>query len=340
MYVLLSCAVSLDGYLDDTSERRLILSNAADLDRVDEVRAGVDAILVGANTVRRDNPRLSVRSPRRRADREAAGLPPTPLKVVLSASGELPAGAAFLADGESTVYSEVDTALAGLAARGVRRLLVEGGGRVLHTFLERGLADELHLVVAPFFVGDDRAPRFVHNGRLPWTAEHRATLAEVRAIGNVAFHRHLLSQSAVDRHWLTRAIELSRRCPPTESAFDVGAVVVDAHGEEIAFGYSRETDDKMHAEESALAKLDPADPRLRTATIYSSLEPCSRRLSRPRSCSRWIIDAGIPRVVFALREPSVFVVGEGAEVLIEAGVTVVEVPELGDEVRAVNHHVL
>ena len=61
-YVLLSCSLSLDGYLDNASHRRLVLSNAADLDRVDGVRAGCDAILVGAATVRADNPRLLVRS--------------------------------------------------------------------------------------------------------------------------------------------------------------------------------------------------------------------------------------------------------------------------------------
>ena len=61
-YVLLSCAVSADGYLDDAAPARLVLSSAADADRVDGVRAGVDAILVGAGTVRRDNPRLLVRA--------------------------------------------------------------------------------------------------------------------------------------------------------------------------------------------------------------------------------------------------------------------------------------
>ena len=63
-YVLLSCATSADGYLDDASPERLILSGPADLDRVDEVRAGCDAILVGAQTIRADNPRLLVRDPR------------------------------------------------------------------------------------------------------------------------------------------------------------------------------------------------------------------------------------------------------------------------------------
>ncbi|WP_186449776.1 dihydrofolate reductase family protein, partial [Nocardioides sp. J9] len=65
-YVLLSCSVSLDGYLDSAGEGRLLLSNDADFDRVDEVRAGCDAILVGAATVRNDDPRLLVRSEERR----------------------------------------------------------------------------------------------------------------------------------------------------------------------------------------------------------------------------------------------------------------------------------
>ena len=80
-YVLLSCATSADGYLDDASPRRLILSGPADLDRVDEVRAGCDAIMVGAQTVRTDNPRLLIRDPRRRARRAARGLPEHPARA-------------------------------------------------------------------------------------------------------------------------------------------------------------------------------------------------------------------------------------------------------------------
>lgn len=336
MYILLSCAVSLDGYLDDASDERLVLSNAADLDRVDAVRAGVDAILVGANTVRRDNPRLSVRSPARRAAREQAGLPATPLKVILS-SGVLPEDAAFRADGEHVVLSgSVAAVVDALAVRGVRRLMVEGGGRVLTEFLAADVVDELQLVVAPFFVGDSAAPRWIHDGQFPWTSHDRATLASVEAIGNVALQRYLLSQDAVDRHWLERAIELSHLCPPSTTAFSVGAVIVDDAGEEIAWGYSRETDDTVHAEESALAKLADDDARLRTATIYSSLEPCSVRKSRPRSCSRLILDAGIPRVVYALREPDTYVIGEGDEHLKMAGVTVKEVTELAEAVREAN----
>ena len=88
-YTLLSCGMSIDGFLDSAGDERLVLSNQADLDRVDEVRAGCDAILVGAATVRNDNPRLLVRCPDRREERVARGLEPSPLKVTVTCHGEL-----------------------------------------------------------------------------------------------------------------------------------------------------------------------------------------------------------------------------------------------------------
>jgi diaminohydroxyphosphoribosylaminopyrimidine deaminase/5-amino-6-(5-phosphoribosylamino)uracil reductase len=137
---------------------------------------------------------------------------------------------------------------------------------------------------------------------------------------------------------MRRAIELSRLCPPSERAFSVGAVIVDGQGNELANGYSRETDPTIHAEEAALAKRTTNDPRLRTATIYSTLEPCSVRKSRPTSCSQLVLEAGIPRVVIAWREPDLFVDCDGLETLAAAGVTVVELPDLATEAKAVNAH--
>lgn len=96
MHVVLSAAMSVDGCIDDTSPERLVLSDAADLDRVDGERALADAILVGAGTIRADDPRLRVRSPARVAEREAAGRPAQPLRVVISGSGGLdPAARVF-----------------------------------------------------------------------------------------------------------------------------------------------------------------------------------------------------------------------------------------------------
>jgi 5-amino-6-(5-phosphoribosylamino)uracil reductase len=219
-YTLLSCGVSIDGYLDSVETKRLPLSNDADLDRVDAVRAGCDAILVGAATVRNDNPRLLVRSPARQRARVARGLPPAPMKVTVTASGALSPCAEFFTAGDvdKLVYAASPVAPqlrerlgdgvhvldAGhrpclrqvsqdLRDRGVRRLMVEGGGTVLTQFLTADLADELQLVVAPFFVGDSRARRFVSDGCFPYHAQRRAELAETRQIGDVVLLRYALS---------------------------------------------------------------------------------------------------------------------------------------------------
>lgn len=141
-----------------------------------------------------------------------------------------------------------------------------------------------------------------------------------------------------DHHWMRVAIDLSRQCPPVESAYSVGAVIVDADGHEIARGYSRESDPKVHAEEAAFAKLTEQDrARLNGATLYTTLEPCSVRASRPTPCAQLTLAAGIPRVVLAWREPSLFVADcQGVELLQAAGVEVLELEDLADEARAVN----
>ena len=375
-YVILSCATSADGYLDDASPRRLILSGPADLDRVDEVRAGCDAILVGAGTVRGDDPRLLVRDPRRRARRAARRLPEHPARVTLTATGDLDPGARFFAPGAlRLVYCATpavplararlgDAAvvidagdplslgfvLSDLAERSVVRLLVEGGARVLGEFLARDLSDELHLAVAPFFVAQPGAPRLnlelppapYDPGKFanPDSIATPMTLAEVRRLDGLVLLRYLLGPGGPDHRFLRWAIELSRLSPPSESAFSVGAVIVAADGEVLATGFSREQEEHDHAEEVALRKLSFRDPRLRRATIYSSLVPCGARASRPVTCVQHIVAAGLGRVVFAWREPRLFTDGQGAEQLRAAGLTVTEVPPLAARARAVNAHLV
>lgn len=217
-HVLLSVATSLDGYLDDSGAERLLLSNDADFDRVDEVRSGVDAILVGAGTIRSDNPRLMLRSDVRRQRRTASHATPDPLKVTLTTGGELDPAAAFFTTGEcpKLVYTSTpalaaverrlgglatvvdagdpldpERLLADLAERGVERLLVEGGGQVATTFLAGGLVDELHLVLAPFLIGDPAAPRFARPAAYPQGPGAPLTLAEVRRIDDLVLLRYL-----------------------------------------------------------------------------------------------------------------------------------------------------
>jgi diaminohydroxyphosphoribosylaminopyrimidine deaminase/5-amino-6-(5-phosphoribosylamino)uracil reductase len=138
--------------------------------------------------------------------------------------------------------------------------------------------------------------------------------------------------------WMSRAVELAHRSPVSATAFSVGAVIVDHAGREIAHGFSRDDDPQVHAEESALLKAD-AHVGLQTATMYSTLEPCSRRRSRPHAtCTGLIIAAGISQVVIAWREPDLFVTCEGVALLIAAGIEVIELPEFADRARAANTH--
>jgi diaminohydroxyphosphoribosylaminopyrimidine deaminase/5-amino-6-(5-phosphoribosylamino)uracil reductase len=147
-----------------------------------------------------------------------------------------------------------------------------------------------------------------------------------------------MSDSA-DERWMRLAIELAWQCPPSPTAYSVGAVIVDAGGREISRGFSREGDPAAHAEESALGKLAADDPRLAGATIYSTLEPCSQRRSRPSTCTQLIIAAGLRRVVIAWREPALFVADcQGYELLAGAGLEVAELPALAALAAAPNGH--
>lgn len=218
-YVLLSVATSVDGYIDDATDERLLLSGDADFDRVDGIRAWSDAILVGAETLRRDDPRLIVKDEGRRAQRLAAGRPAYPRKVTVTARGELSPDARFwrcgTAEHPPLVYTtgpgarrlrdrltapaeivelgaELDfgALLDDLGTRGIGRLMVEGGGRIHTAFLAGGLADELLLAVGPVLVGDPAAPRFLHPAEYPGGPTHRMRLLEVTQVGDVAVLRY------------------------------------------------------------------------------------------------------------------------------------------------------
>ncbi|MEU4415726.1 dihydrofolate reductase family protein [Nocardia salmonicida] len=225
MKVLLSVAASLDGYIDDASAQRLLLSNTADFDRVDQIRAESDAVLIGAQTLRTDNPRLLVNSAERRAARVAAGKPEYPVKVTVTDSGDLDphlrfwhtggdklvytssAGAAKLGDrldglaevislGERLALSALVT---DLGRRGIHRLMVEGGTGMHTGFLAADLVDEIRLAIAPILVGDPAAPRFVGPAEFPGGAGRRLHLAGVEQLGDVAVLNYLVSPDSGPR---------------------------------------------------------------------------------------------------------------------------------------------
>ena len=220
-YTLLSCGMSLDAYLDGPGEDRVLLSNEADFDRVDAVRAEVDAILVGAATVRKDDPRLLVRSPARRAQRVARGLCPSPLKVTVTEHADLDTVANFFTAGDSDklVYCRDRRgrprpcpAGPGRHRRGrrppgrrtpgergparARRAPADGGGRrvgahpVPDRRPRRRAAPGRRAVLRR---RPARPRRFVGDGAFPWNPDRRATLADVRRIGDVVLLRYALS---------------------------------------------------------------------------------------------------------------------------------------------------
>jgi 5-amino-6-(5-phosphoribosylamino)uracil reductase len=208
--------MSADGYLDDASGHGLELSDAADWDQVDEIRACSDAVLVGARTIRTDNPRLLVRSAARRQDRVARGEPANPQKVTITSSGDLDPRSRFFTDADSPplVYAAARAAdglgarltaaavivpvpgpdrldlgwvLADMAGRGIGRLMVEGGAQVIGQFLAAGLVDEFRLAIAPLFVADAAAPRLLAGDR----PAGRMHLAGVIQVGDMAVLRYL-----------------------------------------------------------------------------------------------------------------------------------------------------
>lgn len=123
------------------------------------------------------------------------------------------------------------------------------------------------------------------------------------------------------------ALAEAGKCTPTPSAFCVGAVLVSASDgsyQLLSTGYSRELEGNTHAEACAIDKLEDVD-QLKDADIYTTMEPCSVRLSGNTTCCERLLAVGVKRVFLGTREPDEFVVCEGIAKLRQAGVEVITV---------------
>ena len=357
MRIILSAAVSSDGYLDNSGGERLILSSPEDWRAIHSLRADCDAILVGAETLRRDNPSLVIRDEKLRRRRTAAGRPADIMKVTVSGSGRLDPSLKFFTEGEgekvvfthgalSSQLPEVATVISRpeltstvilnqLRKMGVGTLLVEGGSSVLSMFLRGKTWDEFRLAMAPVFVGDRSAPRLVLDGDYP-----PMTLVKIEQLGQTAVMHYVnRTQHRADCNYVVRAMDNSRVCQITPTRYRVGAVVVTRDGTEFD-GHTGETAPENHAEEEAIGKALAAGANLKGATIYSTIEPCTVRKSKEESCTDLIIRHGLDRVVFALREPDRFVRCEGIRRLSEAGIEVCEIADFGPDVIRINSHII
>lgn len=186
-YVHMKWAMSLDGRIATCGGESKWISNEASRRRVHELRGRMDAVVVGAGTVRADDPLLTARPPG----------PRTAVRIVLSSKPELPTGCQLLrtaADApvmvaaaeagsvpgaEVVVVRSIAALLAELGRRRMTNVLVEGGAGVYGSFLDAGLVDEVHAFVGPMLIGAGlavmgaaRATRLPEALRLAdWTVE-------------------------------------------------------------------------------------------------------------------------------------------------------------------------
>lgn len=356
MRVTLSFATTADGYLDDNSPRRLLISTPEDWEAVHRLRAAHDAILAGAETLRRDDPALLLRDPAARSRRMARGLRPDLTKVTLTRSGRLSPAMRFFAEGDAdryvfspteihelenlaTVISSEGSITAAyivteLEKRGIGSLLVEGGAEILGMFLDEGMADAVRHAFNPrLTLGPERGgARFLFE-----PPAHAGRMSETLGGMVVATYTLRPDTTAEDLVYLAQAVAEGQRCTPSATSYCVGAVVVLPDGRTFP-GYTHETSPTRHAEQEAICKALDAGAELRGAAIYSSMEPCSQRSSEPESCTQLILRHGFSRVVFALYEPDCFVCCRGAQTLREAGVDVRVYPSLAQGVREANAH--
>ncbi len=179
--VFVNVAASVDGRITDWSRKQIRISCEEDMKRVDSLRAESDAVLVGIGTVLSDNPSLTIKSSELREIRTKAGKSPNPLRIVLDSKARTPLNAKVLSKDAKTliVVSEaaeeerveelrrrVEVAVLGkekvdlnllmkyLWKRGIERLMVEGGGKIISSFLREGLVDYLYVYIGGVVFGE------------------------------------------------------------------------------------------------------------------------------------------------------------------------------------------
>ena len=185
-FVLVNVAVSADGKLSTRERRQVKISGSDDFDRVDTIKSGADAIMVGIGTVLADNPSLTIKSPERIGDRLSLGRPEHPIRIVVDSRARTPPDAKILHKGPGrriiavsgnapddnisllkpfaeiirTGATEVDLQmlLEKLGEQGIGRIMVEGGGTLIAALFRSGLVDQLSMFMGNIIIGGKEAP--------------------------------------------------------------------------------------------------------------------------------------------------------------------------------------
>ncbi len=188
-FVFINAAMSADGKIATVARRQTRISGSLDFDRVDELRANSDAVMVGVGTMLSDNPSLTVKSAERREKRCANGLDENPIRIVVDSRARTSvdadifkkgAGKKLIAVSESapkekvkrlSEIAEIITAgkkkidlgklLAELKSRGIDRLMVEGGATLNWGLISGGFADEIYTFIGNIIIGGGIAPTLV-----------------------------------------------------------------------------------------------------------------------------------------------------------------------------------
>jgi 2,5-diamino-6-(ribosylamino)-4(3H)-pyrimidinone 5'-phosphate reductase len=210
-FVFINVAVSADGKMDTFERKSSSISSTEDKTRVLRLRAEADAVMVGGQTLLAESPKLTVKTPELRAERVAKGLPENPMKVgvvsradlrldgdfmmagparrvIFTTSQTAPEQINLLSEHGAEVYIlgekrvDLEKALERLYQLGVRRLLVEGGGRLNFELLRLGLVDELSVYVAPKIFGGHSAPTLADGDGLVESAAKTLKLVDVRVL--------------------------------------------------------------------------------------------------------------------------------------------------------------
>ena len=208
-YVFINVAMTADGKIDTYERKGAAISSPHDKERVDELRASADAILVGGNTLRHEDPALTVKSEARRAARVQRGLSPNPIKAGIITVADIPLEGDFITRGDarkviittsSTSSKQIKTlqslgvetfvhdsprvdlplAMQTLKEIGVNRLMVEGGATLNFELLRLGLVDEVQMYLAPLIFGGGNAPTLADGLGLPRDMALRMRLTDIQ----------------------------------------------------------------------------------------------------------------------------------------------------------------
>ncbi|MDI9610911.1 MAG: 2,5-diamino-6-(ribosylamino)-4(3H)-pyrimidinone 5'-phosphate reductase [Archaeoglobales archaeon] len=216
-HVLVNVASSLDGKISDETRKQLRISCKEDLQRVDELRAEADAIMVGIGTILADNPKLNVKSKELRDKRLLEGKTENPIKVVVDSKCRIPEDAEVfngkvivavskLADlnrvekiskkAEVVVFGkekvDLKALLEDLYNKGVRKLMVEGGGTLISSLLKEGFVDEIFIYYAPIIIGGAKSPTICDGSS--FSAPLKVEIVSVERLGEgLLLHLRVLS---------------------------------------------------------------------------------------------------------------------------------------------------